>query len=62
VTKRRGRRRKQLLDYPKEVRDEVLDRNLWRTRFGRNYGPVVWQTTDDECVFLHILSVLVLIL
>jgi hypothetical protein len=62
VLERRGRRRKQLLDYPKEVREEVLDRNLWRTRFGRDYGPVVGQTTDDEYVFLHILNVLVLVL
>jgi hypothetical protein len=38
---RRGRRRKQLLDDLKEKRrycklkEEVLDRTLWRTRFGR---------------------------
>ena len=62
MTERRERRRKQLLDHPKEVREEALDRTLWRTRFGRDYGPVVGQTTDAECVFLHILNVLVLIL
>jgi len=45
VTGRRGRRRKKLLDYPKEVREEVLDRSLWRRCFGRDYGPVVGQTT-----------------
>jgi hypothetical protein len=50
--KERGRRRKQLLDDLKEKRryrkfkEEVLDRTLWRTRFGRGYGPVVRQTTE----------------
>jgi hypothetical protein len=62
VTGRRGRRRKKLLDYPKEVREEVLDRTLWRIRFGRDYEPAVRRTTDDECVVLYILNVLVLIL
>jgi hypothetical protein len=52
MTGRRGRRRKQLLDDLKEKRrywklkDEALDRTLWRTRFGRGYGPVVRQTTE----------------
>jgi hypothetical protein len=27
--------------------EEALDRTLWRTRFGRVYGPVVRQTTDE---------------
>jgi hypothetical protein len=51
-TGRRGRRRKQLLDDLKEKRrywklkEEALDRTLWRTRFGRGYGPVVRQTTE----------------
>jgi hypothetical protein len=62
VTERRERRRRQLLDYPKEVREEVPDLTLWRTRFGRDYEPVVGQTTYVECVFLHILNLLVLIL
>ena len=26
-----------------EFEEEVLDRTLWRTRFGRSYGPVVRQ-------------------
>jgi hypothetical protein len=49
---RRGRRRKQLLDDLKEKRrywklkEEELDRTQWRTRFGRDYGPVVRQTTE----------------
>jgi hypothetical protein len=52
MTERRGRRRKQLLDDLKEKRrycklkEETLDRNLWRTRFGRGYGPVVRQTVE----------------
>jgi replicative superfamily II helicase len=51
MTVRRGRRRKQLLDDLKEKRrywklkEEALDRTLWRIRFGRDYGPVVRQTT-----------------
>jgi hypothetical protein len=47
VTRRRGRRLKQILDKLKETREywklkkEALDRTLWRTRYGRVYGPVV---------------------
>jgi hypothetical protein len=52
MTGRLGRRHKQLLDDLKEKRrywklkEEALDRTLWRTRFGRDYGPVVRQTTE----------------
>jgi hypothetical protein len=51
MTGRRGRRRKQLLDDLKEKTrywkmKEALDRTLWRTRFGRGYGPDVIQTTE----------------
>jgi hypothetical protein len=52
VTGRGGGRRKQLLDYLKEkrgywkVKEEVLDRTLWKTRFGKGYGPVVRQTVE----------------
>jgi len=52
VRERRGRRRKQVLDDLKETRrhrklkDEALDRTLWRTEFGRGYGPVVRQTAE----------------
>jgi hypothetical protein len=52
MTGRRGRRCKQLLDDLKEKRrywelkEEALYRTLWRTRFGRGYGPVVRQTTE----------------
>ena len=42
MTGRQGRRRKQLLDDLKN--DRVLQkeshRTVWRTRFGRIYGPV----------------------
>jgi hypothetical protein len=52
LTGRRGRKRKQLLDDLKEnkrywkLKEEALDRNLWRTRFGRGYEPVIRQTTE----------------
>jgi hypothetical protein len=58
VTGRRERRRKQLLDFIKETRhhwklkEEALDRTLWRTGFGRGYGPVVRQTTERSNVFV----------
>jgi hypothetical protein len=29
-----------------KLKEEALDRTLWRTRFGRGYGPVVRQTTE----------------
>jgi hypothetical protein len=47
VTRRRGRRRKKLLDDLKErrgycqLKEEALDRTVWRNRFGRGSGPVV---------------------
>jgi hypothetical protein len=50
VTIIRGRRRKQLLDYRKEKRrywklkEEALYHTVWKTRFGRGYGPAVRQT------------------
>jgi hypothetical protein len=52
MTGRRERRRKQLLDDIKEKRrywklkEVALDRTVWRTRFGRGYGPVVRQTAE----------------
>jgi hypothetical protein len=51
VTGRRGRRRRKLLDHRKErrgyshLKEKALDRNMWRARFGRGFGPVVRQTT-----------------
>jgi hypothetical protein len=52
VTVRRERRCKQLCDNLKETRgywklkEEALDRILWRTHLGIGYGPVVRQTTE----------------
>jgi len=46
VARRRGGRRKKLLDNLKERREysylkqEVLDRTMWRHRFGGGFGPV----------------------
>jgi hypothetical protein len=50
VTVRRGRRRRKLLDDLKErrgyshLKEEALDRTMWRACFGRGFGPVVRQT------------------
>ena len=52
MTERRGRRRKQLLGDFKEMtgyrklKEEALVHTLWKTHFGRGYGPVVRQTTE----------------
>jgi hypothetical protein len=49
---RRGRGRKKLLGVVMEMRryrkskEEALDRTVWRTCFGRGYGPVVGQTGE----------------
>ena len=52
VKRRRGRRRKKLLDdlkdrrgYP-HLKEEALDRTIWRHRFGGGFGPVVRQNTE----------------
>jgi hypothetical protein len=51
VKGRRGRKRRKLLDDLKErrgylhLKEEALDRTMWRARFGRGLGPVVRQTT-----------------
>jgi hypothetical protein len=50
VTRRRGRRRKKLLDDLKDrrgyshLKEEAVDRTVWRNRFGRGFGPAVSQT------------------
>ena len=50
VTRRRGRRRRKLLDNLKErrgychLKEEALDRTMWTAGFGRGFGPVVRQT------------------
>jgi hypothetical protein len=52
VTGRRGRRRRKLLDDLKErrryfhLKEEALDRTMWRAHFGRGFGPVVRQTAE----------------
>ena len=54
VTRRRGRRRKKLLDDLKDrrgysqLKEEALDCTVWRNRFGRDFEPVVSQITDDD--------------
>ena len=51
MTGRRGRRHKKLLDDLKErtgychLKEEALDRTMWRAQFGRGFGPVVRQST-----------------
>ena len=53
VTGGRGISRKQLVDDLKEKRgyskvtEEALDRSLYRTRFGRGYGPDVRQQQNE---------------
>jgi hypothetical protein len=50
VTERRGRRRRKLLYDLKErrgyshLKEEAVDRIMWRAGFGRGSGPVVRQT------------------
>ena len=47
MTRRRGRRRKKLLDDLKDrrrycqLKEEALDRTMWRNRFGRSFGLLV---------------------
>jgi hypothetical protein len=51
VTGRQGRSCKKLLDDLKErrgyshLKEEALDRTMWRVHFGRGFGPVIGQTT-----------------
>jgi hypothetical protein len=50
MTGKRGRRRRKLLDDLQErrgyshLKEEALDRTIWRPRFARDSGPVVRQT------------------
>jgi len=54
MTRRRGRRRKKLLDDLKDrrgyshLKEEALDRTtcMWRNRLGVGFGPVVRQNTE----------------
>jgi len=60
VTGRRGRRCKYLLDDLKEKREychlkeEALDRTIWRACYGRGFGPVVRQTAKWMTEWLYI--------
>ena len=53
VTGRRGRRRRKLLDELKErrgyshLKEEALDRTVWRAGFGRGFGHAVRQNTKS---------------
>ena len=52
VTRRRGIRRKKLLDDLKDrigyyhLKEEALDRTMWRNRFGGGFERVVRQNTE----------------
>ena len=52
VIRRRGRRRKKLLDDLKDrrgyshLKEEALDCTMWRHRFGGGFGPVVRQNNE----------------
>jgi hypothetical protein len=52
VTRRRERRRKKLLDDLKDrrgysrLKEEALDRTMWKNRFRRGFGPVARQNTE----------------
>ena len=52
VTRRRGRRRRKLLDDLKDrrgyshLKEEALDLTMWRNRFRGGFGPVVRQNTE----------------
>jgi hypothetical protein len=66
LTRRRGVRRKKLLDDRKDrrgysnLKGEARDRTMWRNRFGRDVGPVVRQITEKKilicCKDITILS------
>ena len=52
VTRRRGRRCKKLLDNLKDrrgythLKEEALDRTMWRNRYGGGFKPVVRKNTE----------------
>jgi len=52
VARRRGRRRKKLLDDLKNMRgyshlkEEALDSTIWRHHFGGGFGPVFRQNAE----------------
>ena len=52
MTRRRGKRRKKLMDDRKDrrgyshLKEETLDRTMWRNRSEGGFGPVVRQNTE----------------
>ena len=51
MTRRRGRRHKELLDVKDRrgychLKEEALDRTIWRNHFRGGFGPVVRQNTE----------------
>ena len=52
MTRRRGRRRRKLLDDLKDrrgylhLKEKALDRTMWRNRFREGFEPVVSQNTE----------------
>jgi len=52
VTRRRGKRRRKLLDDVKDrrgychLKEDALDPTMWRNRFGGGFEPVVRQNTE----------------
>ena len=67
LTGRRERRRRKLLDDLKErrgcshLKEESLDRPMWRARFGRGLGPVVGQTAKCKELLLLLVVVVVVV-
>ena len=65
VTRRQGRRCKKLLGDLKdrrgycELKEEAVDRTMWRNCFARGFGPVVWQITDENEIVSVCLQLLV---
>jgi len=60
VTRRRGRRRRKLLDDLKDrrgychLREEALDHTMWRNRFGGGFEPVVRQNAKKKKIYIYI--------
>jgi len=58
VKRRRGRRHRKLLDDLKDrrgdshLKQEALDRTIWRNRFGGGFGTVVRQNTERWITFV----------
>ena len=67
VARRRGRRRKKLLDELQNrrgyshLKGEALDRTMWRHCFGGGFGPVVRENTEwmmnEWCLTLRLLTI-----